>query len=83
MPFITTAEKIGMERGLEQGLQQGLEQGLHQGLELALQLKFGAASAELIPETRQITELAVIRKIYRQVETAATINDIRRLYSSP
>jgi len=28
MPYVTTAERIGMEKGLEQGLQRGLRRGL-------------------------------------------------------
>lgn len=31
MPYITSVERIGMQRGLEQGLEQGLRQGLEQG----------------------------------------------------
>jgi len=28
MPYITTAERIGMEKGMLEGMQQGLKQGL-------------------------------------------------------
>ena len=33
MPYITSAERIGIEKGREQGLTQGLERGLERGLE--------------------------------------------------
>jgi hypothetical protein len=68
MPYVTSAERLGR-----------LE-GLREGIELALRLKFGAASQEIMPEIRQITDLAVIRAIYAQIEAAQTIDDLRRLY---
>ena len=37
MPYVTTGERIGMEKGLKQGLEQGLEQGVQQGLEQGVQ----------------------------------------------
>ena len=33
MPYVTSVERIGIEKGLQQGLHQGLQQGLHQGLQ--------------------------------------------------
>ena len=38
MPYVTSAERVGMEKGLEQGREQGREQGLEQGRLEALQL---------------------------------------------
>jgi hypothetical protein len=51
------------------------------GIELALKLKFGAAGLELVPKTRQVGDLTVIRAIYRQIEPARTIDDVRRVYA--
>ena len=31
MPYITTAERIGIEKGIQQGVQQGIQQGIQQG----------------------------------------------------
>ncbi|AHK80101.1 hypothetical protein M911_14175 [Ectothiorhodospira haloalkaliphila] len=45
MPYINTAERLGMEKGLEQGMEKGLEQGHHLGvadtLRKQIALKFG------------------------------------------
>ncbi|MBK6431837.1 hypothetical protein [Candidatus Amarolinea dominans] len=53
MPYITSVERIGMQRGIEQGIQQGIQQGMEQGMEqgsrvellaaieLGLELRFG------------------------------------------
>lgn len=84
MPYVTSAERIGMEKGIQQGIQQGraegLQQGLLVGLELALKLEFGAAADEILPEVRQITDLAVIQAIYAALETNPTLDVVRRIY---
>jgi hypothetical protein len=47
MTFITTPERVAMEKslaeGLEKGVAEGLEKGLEKGIELALELRFAAA----------------------------------------
>lgn len=92
MPYVTSAERIGIEKGLEQGIQQGIQQGreegreegLRQGLligiELALKLKFGSAAEEILPEVRQLTDLAVIQAIHAALETAPTLDAVRQIY---
>lgn len=37
MPYITSVEKLGMQRGREEGRQEGLELGLQQGMQQGLQ----------------------------------------------
>ncbi|MCG5516508.1 MULTISPECIES: hypothetical protein [unclassified Ectothiorhodospira] len=53
MPYINTAERLGIEKGMEQGLEQGMEKGLEQGHHLGvadtlrklIALKFGELPA--------------------------------------
>ena len=80
MPYVTSAERIGREEGLQQGLQQGLRQGLLDGIALALKIKFGVASQQILPEIQALTSLEVIRTVYAQLETAQTLDDVRRSY---
>jgi hypothetical protein len=51
------------------------------GIALALDLKFGDAAALVIAEVRQITDLALLEAILAQIKTAATLDDIRRVYA--
>ena len=37
MRYISSAERIGMQRGREEGVQQGMEQGVQQGVQQGLQ----------------------------------------------
>jgi flagellar biosynthesis/type III secretory pathway protein FliH len=88
MPFITTAEKIGIEKGLKQGLQQrfkqGREEGIRQGLlkaiELGLELKFGAKGLHLLTEIKKIRNINILENISNAIKTANNINDIRKIY---
>jgi hypothetical protein len=80
MPYVTNAERIGLEKGLEQGRQEGLREGLLLGIEQMLRLKFGAAGSALVPEIRQIADLAVIRVISARIETATTTDQVREIY---
>jgi hypothetical protein len=76
MPFVTSAERLGRE----EGRQEGLRLGLLDGIELALRVKFGAASQEIVLEIRHLTDLAVIRAVYAQIEPSRTIEDVRGVY---
>lgn len=61
MRYITSAERIGMERGIEQGIKQGIEQGIECGIEqgiqkallLALKKRFSPTLSENITQRVQ------------------------------
>ena len=77
MAFITTPERIGMERGLS----QGLSQGLIRGVEAVLKVKFGDAGLRLLPEIRQIENNDQLEAILAAIETGATLEDLRRIWA--
>jgi flagellar biosynthesis/type III secretory pathway protein FliH len=95
MPYITSVERIGIQKGLEQGLKQGLKQGLEQGLEqgrreellagiaLALDLKFGDAGLTLLPEIQLISEVARLQAIRDRIKAAGTPEELRQVYVTP
>ena len=84
VPFVTTAEKIGMEKGLREGIERGLKKGIKEGmkegmktgkLELVRQLlirKFGSIDKE----TESLLNNAPVNKID---ELALAIFDIKTL----
>ena len=84
MPYITTAERIGIEKGIQQGIQQGLQQGMRQGLlkaiKLGLELKFGAEGLKLYPEIKKIEDVDVLEAISEAIRTAENIEDIKKIY---
>ncbi len=52
MPYITSVERIGIEKGMQQGMRQGMQQGMRQSesalLERQLTRRFGPPSAETL-----------------------------------
>jgi hypothetical protein len=88
MEYVTSVERIGIEKGIELGRQEGLQQGLQQGtrqgllagIELGLELKFGAAGLRLLPEIARIEDVHVLRAIHEGIKTAGTLDELRRVY---
>ncbi len=69
MPFINIAERVGMEKGLLQGI------------EVCLDLRFGDEGLELMPELREIHDHELLRKILVKIKTAASPDDLRRVWT--
>jgi hypothetical protein len=69
MRFISIAERMGMVKGLLQSI------------EVVLRMKFGAAGLELMPELRQIRDDVLLSKVLDKIETAASPDDLRRVWT--
>lgn len=82
MPYVTSAERFGIEKGLEQGRQEGRQQELRAVIEVALDINFGVEGTSLIDEIRQIEDLERLRKIYRAVLSSANIDEVRPLIAA-
>ena len=68
MVFITTPERIGLERGLSQGI------------EAMLELKFGEPGLRLMPEIREIVEIEKLEAVLHSIKSAASPEDLRRIW---
>ena len=79
MPYVTSVERIGVERGLEQGKQQGLELGRVEGKRLAIReivrARFGGVPDELDARLASIDEAALDGMI-RRVGTVVSVADL-------
>jgi len=86
MPYITTAERIGIRKELEEGKKQGLEQGLQQGMledarEMvleALEERFGVVPSDLEETVRAQKDREVLRKWLRLAIRAGSLEEFRR-----
>jgi hypothetical protein len=91
MPYLTYAERIGIEKGRSEGLneglvegrKEGLTEGRKEGLTVALELKFGDAAQALVEEIRQINDLETIQRLMETIKTATTPDEVRRVYTPP
>ncbi len=73
MPFITITERMAKEEGLLEGILQGIE--------TCLRMKFGAEGLDLMPDLREIQDHKLLRKLLNAIETAASPDDLRRVWT--
>jgi hypothetical protein len=69
MPFMTTPERFGRM------------EGLLKGIEVSLRLKFGPAGNQLVPEIKEINDVAVLEAILDGIETAGSPDELRRIWA--
>jgi flagellar biosynthesis/type III secretory pathway protein FliH len=83
MPYVTSVERIGIEKGMQQGLQQGMQQGIVQGLlegiELAVEVKFGGQGLTLMPLIQRIEAPEKLKAVKAAVRTAKDLSQLKAL----
>ena len=91
MPYITSVERIGIQKGYEQGIQQGVQQGFQQGKEQGIQEgvqqtflrliletldeRFGDIPSSISDEILQIKDHDQLRILQRQANRSRSIDD--------
>lgn len=81
MTFITTAERVGLEKGLAEGLEKGRDEGLLAGIELGLKLRFAVEGLALMPEIRQIRDADLLQQVLASIEQAGTPDAVRQVWA--
>jgi hypothetical protein len=74
MPYVTSVERMALQRGREEGLREGLLKGLALGLEL----KFGAGGKRLMTRIRRIDNVDKLEALQQALKTAASLNELRQ-----
>jgi hypothetical protein len=69
MPYITSVERVGVRRGLRMGI------------EALLHVRFGDEGLKLMPEIREIHEEEQLEAILQTLKTAASLEEVRRIWS--
>ncbi len=86
MPYISSAERFGLEKGLQTGRQEGLQTGLltgaREGVLEALELRFGAVPPEVRVVVEQTDELEELRRWHRQAITSPTLDVFAQMMST-
>ncbi|MDJ0773922.1 MAG: hypothetical protein QNJ49_10940 [Mastigocoleus sp. MO_167.B18] len=72
MPYITSVERIGIEKGIRKGLIEGIP--------IALEIKFGAEGLEILPEISQIKDVDVLRAVLNGIKIKNTLEELRKIY---
>ncbi|HET6881360.1 MAG TPA: hypothetical protein VFI31_14455 [Pirellulales bacterium] len=79
MSYITTAERVGLEKGSA----KGREEGLLAGIEVALRIKFGQTGLALLSEIRQIDDVGLLRTVLDSVPHANSPTALRQVWRTP
>jgi hypothetical protein len=69
MPFMTTPERLGLEKGLLRGI------------EWCLKVKFGAAGLQLLPEIRTLRDESKLEAVFQAIDQAASLDEVRRVWA--
>ena len=80
MPYITSVERIGMQKGFEQGLQQGLQQGLREVQDMvceAVTTRFGTVPDDILAAVRRLEDRETLHALLRQAIICPTIDALR------
>lgn len=83
MPYITSVERIGIQKGIEQGIEQSREQMrqvLLESLELGLEFKFGNSGLGVLPEISRVQDVEQLRAILVGLKTVNTLDELRQIY---
>jgi hypothetical protein len=78
MPYITTAERIGIQKGI----QQGKREGIYEAISFGLELKFGLTGLTLMDEIRKVESLEKLEGIKEAVKRARTLEEMKQLLAS-
>ena len=79
MPYVTSVERMAIEREREEGRKQALREGLLGAIEFGLEIKFGARGKRLMSRVRRIKDLAILEDFRRALKTASDLAALRRL----
>jgi hypothetical protein len=69
MPYVTSIERLARR------------EGQREGIETALRMRFGEEGLKLMPEIQEVHEEETLRAILKALETAANLDEVRRLWS--
>ncbi|HRI12225.1 MAG TPA: Yae1 family protein [Verrucomicrobiota bacterium] len=85
MPYVTSIERLGIQKGRQEGLQEGRQEGIQKGLlvgrveaarediQEALLARFGPLPAELIQAIEAVSERAQLRRWLRLAVTVPSL----------
>ena len=75
MPYVTSVERMGIQKGIEQGIKQGIRQGEGTLLLRLIELKFGAPDEAVVRQVRE-ADVDTLLQWSERLLAAATLSDV-------
>ncbi|MBE2200367.1 MAG: hypothetical protein IAE79_17260 [Anaerolinea sp.] len=90
MQYVSSIERIAVERGMKRGLQQGMQQGMQQGsvkstqesVRAVLETRFGTVPADVVAALDKIDDMELLRELLKQAVTVASLSAFAELLTS-
>jgi hypothetical protein len=70
MPYVTSAERRGLERGERKGLLDAIA--------ITLNIRFGADGLALLPEIQELDDIERLRDVLEAIQTASSLDEARQ-----
>ncbi len=77
MEYITTAEKIGMEKGIQQGIQQGMIEEAREMVIEVLEEKFGVVPISVVEKVKSLNEREVLKNLHRVAIRVSNLEEFK------
>lgn len=77
MPYVTSVERIGIEKGIQQGIQQGMLLNAQEMLIEALSERFGVVSSDLTEQIKSIDSREVLKALLRQALRVKSLDEFQ------
>jgi hypothetical protein len=83
MPYITSIERMGIEKGIQQGIEQGIQQGIHQGEMLVLRRQLTRRFGPLPAWAEQRLEEASVALLEAWAERVLDAARLEEVFETP
>jgi len=77
IPYVTTGERIGIEKGLRQGLQQGLLEASRTMILEVLEEQFGQVPAALVAAIKQTEDRDLLHRLLRRAIRCTSVEEFQ------
>jgi len=81
MPYITSIERLGIERGIEQGIELESLRSKKESIIEVLEIRFAEVPSELIAVLNGIKDFEFLKQLHKRAVTVASVEELQQLIS--
>ncbi|MDB9314844.1 transposase, partial [Spirulina sp. CS-785/01] len=82
MPYVTSVERIGMEKGRQEGLQEGRQERLREDILEVLEVRFETVPDSLVEVVNGIQDDSLLRTLHRQAILVNSLAEFQEVVNS-